>query len=171
VSHFTVLVVGEDVEAQLKPFDENGAKVKAKNAKWDWWTIGGRWSKQLVTVEGLECDTSLVGELDRDAMKAKQRKHAAEAWAAAEKEKTSADVRELIYGIERGMTREQYLDASEAFTTFAVLKDGKWYERGKMGWWACVSNEKAADEWQAEFNKLLESLPPETRITVVDCHI
>lgn len=58
-----------------------------------------------------------------------------------------------------------------ALVTFAVLKDGKWYERGEMGWWACVSNEKSNDEWNSEFAKLIESLPDDTLLTIVDCHI
>lgn len=58
-----------------------------------------------------------------------------------------------------------------AGSTFAVLKDGKWYERGEMGWWGCVGNEKNTDDWHAEFAKLLDSLPDDTMLTVVDCHI
>lgn len=69
--------------------------------------------------------------------------------------------------------REQYIagQVAEAFITFAVIKDGKWFERGKMGWWACVSGEKDPETWVSQFNNLLESLPFGTQITVVDCHI
>jgi hypothetical protein len=58
----------------------------------------------------------------------------------------------------------------QSFCTFAVVKDGKWYERGSMGWWGCVSDEKDTAEWQAEFAKLVEGLPDDTLLTVVDCH-
>lgn len=68
-------------------------------------------------------------------------------------------------------TREQYLTRCGAPTTFAVLKNGRWYERGEMGWWACVSNEKDPEKWDKEFWKLLESVDDDTLITVVDCHI
>lgn len=30
--------------------------------------------------------------------------------------------------------------------TFAIVKDGVWYERGSMGWWGCVSDEKGLSE-------------------------
>lgn len=56
-------------------------------------------------------------------------------------------------------------------TGFAVLKDGQWFERGKMGWWACVSNEKDGEDWQKEFDKLIFDLPEDHAITIVDCHI
>lgn len=53
--------------------------------------------------------------------------------------------------------------------TFALLKDGKWYERGNMGWWASVSNEN--DDWNSEFYKMFNELDDEELITIVDCHI
>jgi hypothetical protein len=70
-------------------------------------------------------------------------------------------------------TREVYVQRAKdsAICTFAVLKDGKWYERGEMGWWGCVSDEKKEDEWSQEFSKLLDSLSDDTLLTVVDCHI
>ena len=70
-------------------------------------------------------------------------------------------------------TREEFIkragDASIA--TFALIKDGVWYEKGSMGWWGMVSDEKNPTEWQTEFGKLLDSIPEETLLTVVDCHI
>ena len=68
-------------------------------------------------------------------------------------------------------TREEYVEKAQAkaISTFAVLMDGKWYEKGEMGWWACVSNEKA--DWSEEFGKLLDGISDETLLTVVDCHI
>jgi hypothetical protein len=58
-----------------------------------------------------------------------------------------------------------------AVQTFAVLKDGKWFERGEMGWWGVVHNKKDGDQWDEEFASLLDGLPPETWLAVVDCHI
>jgi hypothetical protein len=70
-------------------------------------------------------------------------------------------------------SREEYVaDARKrAISTFAVIKDGQWYERGSMGWWGCVSNEKNRDEWVDQFSALIESLPDDTLVSVVDCHI
>ena len=69
--------------------------------------------------------------------------------------------------------REAYVERckAQAFSTFAVLKDGQWYERGSMGWWGVVSDEKDTDNWQEEFNKLVLSLPGDTLISVYDVHI
>ncbi len=68
-------------------------------------------------------------------------------------------------------TRAQYLKRVTNPTTFAVLKDGKWYQKGEMGWWAIVSNEKGPEKWDEEFYKLIDELPDDTLLTVVDAHI
>jgi hypothetical protein len=70
-------------------------------------------------------------------------------------------------------TREEYLERARrgAFSTFAVVKDSKWYERGKMGWWGAVADEQNHDEWLKQFSALIDNLPGDTLLTVVDCHI
>lgn len=73
--------------------------------------------------------------------------------------------------LQPNQTIEQWIAAAPPLTCFAILKDGIWYERGEMGWWACVSNEKDADDWEAETEKLLRGLDPDMIITCVDCHI
>ena len=60
-------------------------------------------------------------------------------------------------------------ESNSVLQTFAIVKDGKWYEKGKMGWFACVSNENP--EWNKEFDKLFNSLPDETLISLYDCDI
>jgi hypothetical protein len=55
--------------------------------------------------------------------------------------------------------------------TFAVVKDGEWYEKGNMGWWAIVSDEKKEKAWHKEFHSLLKGLPKKTVVTLVDAHI
>lgn len=70
-------------------------------------------------------------------------------------------------------SKEEYVAIAKrnAFTTFAVLKNGKWYERGEMGWWGIVSNEKENDDWGQQFSDMVLSLPDNTTLTLVDCHI
>ena len=58
-----------------------------------------------------------------------------------------------------------------SLSTFAVVYKGEWYEKGEMGWFGCVSDEKSKYDWSAQFMDILESLPDDTLLTVVDCHI
>jgi hypothetical protein len=86
-----------------------------------------------------------------------------------------SDVKEAIWwNVEDFQcTREEYIQSHRhrAITTFAVVKDGVWYEKGDMGWFGIVADEKNQDVWNEEFNKLIDSLPDDTLLTVVDAHI
>lgn len=68
-------------------------------------------------------------------------------------------------------TEEQVIAdaAAQSKKFFAYLIDDKWYERGEMGWFACVSNED--EDWNKNAIKLFDDIPDDTVVTVVDCHI
>ena len=74
-------------------------------------------------------------------------------------------------------TDEDYvseIDWDKTVIPFAfVTPDGVWHERGTMGWWACVSNEKLLEDWTKEFKDVVEELKKDktAKITLVDCHI
>ena len=72
-------------------------------------------------------------------------------------------------------TNEDYanqIDWDKTGTPFAfVTPDGIWHEKGDMGWWAMVSNEKNKDDWETEFKEFLDSLDDDVTVTLVDCHI
>ncbi len=69
--------------------------------------------------------------------------------------------------------REKYIAAalSSSYSTFAVLKDGEWYERGEMGWWGIAHNEKDQSVWDEELKRLISDLPDDTLLSVYDVHI
>lgn len=70
-------------------------------------------------------------------------------------------------------SREEYVDSmvASAGVPFSVIKDGQWYQKGDMGWFGMSHNEKEEDTWNKEFWSLLNSLPPDTKLTLVDCHV
>lgn len=70
-------------------------------------------------------------------------------------------------------TEDEYANraARNAISTFAVVKDGQWYERGSMGWWGVVSGEMGEDEWNWRWEELVMGLPGDALLTIVDCHI
>ena len=59
----------------------------------------------------------------------------------------------------------------DELTTFAVLKDGEWFEKGEMGWWGVVHDKKDEELWVNELKKLVQGLPDDTLISIFDCHI
>lgn len=129
------------IEDYPESIDENGSVLSTYNpkSKWDWYSLGGRWSGLIKLKEGAK---GIEGESG-------------------------------AFGNETGIDQARKGDIAnlDEIRTFAVIKDGEWYERGEMGWWACVSNEKAEEEWENEFRKLLEGLPDDTLISIYDCHI
>lgn len=52
-----------------------------------------------------------------------------------------------------------------------VTEDGEWREKGEMGWWGSVSNEKPEDSWKQQFVDYVKSLDADCLVTVVDFHI
>ena len=68
-------------------------------------------------------------------------------------------------------TRDAYIakKGKAAIVPFALLVDGKWMERGNMGFWAFVSDENP--DWDTEFAEILKDISDEMFITIVDCHI
>lgn len=69
------------------------------------------------------------------------------------------------------VSREEYVQDARrrACTPFAFVRDRKWAERGSMGWWAIVVDEKS--DWVQQFESLLADVPADWWLTVVDCHI
>lgn len=71
------------------------------------------------------------------------------------------------------LPREQYIQQARdrALVTYAVVKDSQWFARGEMGWWGMSSDDMPQEEWNRKVNELIDSLPDDTLITIVDCHI
>jgi len=166
------------------------------NAKWDWYSIGGRWSGFFILKDGSKgklgmpgiygrdeeneapnrADQAKKGDIDWEAIRQNEIEIAKKIWQRfvidRKEEDTNPETLSFLYGISPNDTIESFIKKRDKFpSTFAVLKDGKWYEKGKMGWWGITTNEKADDEWNNEFQKLIEDLPDDTLLTLVDCHI
>jgi len=70
-------------------------------------------------------------------------------------------------------TKEEYINKNryDTIVPFAIVKDQEWYEKGEMGWWASVSNEKYPKNWVKEFSEIWDSIPDDEWVSAVDCHI
>lgn len=85
MSHFAVIVAGDDLHKQLAAFDENDPATLPENGKWDGWLLGGRWTgffqlrpgaagvvgwPGLMTLPAPEgrADQCLWGDVDREAV-------------------------------------------------------------------------------------------------------
>ena len=70
-------------------------------------------------------------------------------------------------------SREEYVESRKAkmMVPLAFLQNSQWYERGNMGWFGITSNEMNTDDWNKQFWDMINSLKPDTKLTIIDCHI
>lgn len=151
MSHYTVMVVGDDIEKQLSPFQENnmgdcpeeyledieidGHKYRDNpNAKWDWYSLGGRWSGMI---------------------KVKKGKYGQHGSPGVFKNKT---------GIDSAIKKD--IANFDKILTNSFLKEGVWSSKDEYAY-----NKDGETAWKIRFLLLKESVKDNERISIVDCHI
>jgi hypothetical protein len=125
------------------------------NSKWDWYCVGGRWDNCIKTKSDEFVNECLFGEIDFEPY--------SEDCYEEGKDWLGNPCKQLKEGYKYHYSKDDF--------PFCVIIDGVWYERGKMGWFACVSNEKSKTEWGNEIEKLLEKIPADAEVYSVDFHI
>lgn len=168
------------------------------NSKWDWYSVGGRWTGQLLVKK----DTELAALGEGDAFGNDATQKPAEPgfrWTdyapiraiewdkmrqIAEQEllpydrycKESFDARFLKPEYLRRMypNAETYRKRKTAFTAYAVIPYGRpWTAPGEMGWFGASSEEpEEQSEWDIQFfDRFIKPANPEHLLVMVDCHI
>lgn len=127
------------------------------DSKWDWYSIGGRWNQGIKTKSGENVNACFLGEIDWSPFKPE------DYCKEAKKDLSGKEYYPLKDGVNWHFTSES--------VPFCVIIDGDWYERGQMGFWACVANEKDTKSWNEEFMELIKNLPENSEVYNVDFHI
>ena len=178
--------------------DKDGNILSTYNpeSKWDWYSIGGRWSGELKIKKSKvkkygskEVDEALKGDIDWAAMNSitpEQREHAKRFWKYYVMEEpypgTDEEKKKELgftfytkeYYLKRYKTIEGYLKSLSTWYLRAVLDDdGEWHEVGEMGWFGMSSESEDEDaKWEEEFyDRFIKPLPEDAVLTVIDCHI
>ena len=77
-----------------------------------------------------------------------------------------------MMGIEKGMTKEQYIRENEALTWALLDESNEWFEKGSMGWFGCGDDDHDS---RSAFDKLfwekIKAAPDNYWLAIVDCHI
>lgn len=138
------------------------------NKKWDWWTVGGRYSNRLYTLDHHTVDIAQLCDINWGAMQLQRKQWRIENWREAN---NRPDMAKFIYDIDlETMDHDTYINTDTGFQLFAYVLDGQWVEKGEMGWWAMVANEQG-QEWYDNLNHMLANLDSRMYLTIVDCHI
>ncbi|QWY82820.1 hypothetical protein PP641_gp080 [Arthrobacter phage SilentRX] len=126
--------------------DGNLLSTYNPHSKWDWYTVGGRWSNSVLNT------TRTVHH------PAEKR---SETWTTKAWDEETGGVDYL-----------QKKDLEVCHGTFAFLgTDGEWHERGRMGWFGMVSDEQEPDVWDTQLKELIEKVDANDWLVVVDVHI
>lgn len=175
----------EELEFDTSEHDNEGNLyyLGNKNAKWDWYQIGGRWPNMLKKLDGTRCDECEVKDLDL-SLDTELYNKAKRFWEVVVDNQPLTDVERpsdffTMYKPEHYTEmygdRDNFAKSYASFNTFAMLLDGEWYEQGKMCWFAMSDTTKESLEKFTDFmDKTLRELKkthPHATVTLVDCHI
>ena len=151
---------GEDWNSNGWRKDENGVwavySTYNPDSKWDWYSTGGRWNNSIKTKDGQFVNMCKFGEIDFEPYPDDCYEDG-EDWLGNPRKKLKDDY-------------EWHYDNKNNIP-FCIIIDGVWYERGDMGWWGIVTNEKGTEEWNGEVSALLENIPADSMVYNVDFHI
>jgi len=67
--------------------------------------------------------------------------------------------------------RSHHTKHNVPYRTFAILNNGHWIERGQMGWWGAVRDDKGEEAWDKEFWSIIKSFDDTAKLTILECHI
>lgn len=107
--------------------DGNVYSTRNPNAKWDWYTIGGRWSGTF-----------------------------------------GPDTFSRVQGARAAFAKHEFPPR------VLVLPDGRWLEKGEMGWFGMSHGDVADEQWHADFFAAFDAAlltHPSAPVAVVDFHI
>jgi hypothetical protein len=143
------------------------------NGKVDGWGIGGRYHGLFINKQGHEVDFTLKREVDWDAMVARRDKNFEEDWERIQEmasrtsfdQKKTDEITRRLLDLKEGETKDERRERTAPLCTYAVLKDGKWDERGygKDGY-------EDEDVWNKRFMEHWDSIPDDALVTIIDCH-
>lgn len=168
----------EDEECDVDPETGKSGYWQNPNAKWDWYQVGGRYGGTLRLKDGARADFARVGDCDFSPNE-EIRADAIDFWErviygkGAPEEKPFTLYSKDFY-VERFGTKEKFAECQALFGTWAVVTpDGKWYEKGEMGWFACSDEtHEEALAWDLGFKeRFIDTADPDWFVTIVDCHI
>lgn len=154
------------------------------NSKWDWYTIGGRFSDIVPLKDGGFTNEASMSEVNIDYFDQDVYTKSIRFWQLFIDEQTpeTESEKEIVenvfykkeYYTSRYDSAEDYASHCAGFTFYAaLLPDGDWYEPGQMGWFGMSSaNEDDDKAWRKTSKNILKKASESNwNVTVVDCHI
>jgi hypothetical protein len=159
-------------------YNENGDELSTYNpqSKWDWWVIGGRWSRENNIIQ---IKDFVLYNTPTD----KQVEHYKKCWGYLNGEIEVEDPFKE-FGYELGMFKKEYLKekygsldnlikSKMSNLPYAFVDENGWYEQGKMGMFGMDDATKESIDGYTKFaeNYFRDVKNQDKYIVFVDCHI
>jgi hypothetical protein len=195
MSHATVLVVGDDVDGQMAPYNENILFTPYKERP----GLDPSVYPVSVVAKAVENGESTVDLLDPVAVAAWLNTHYGNdeygaddyglfSWSTANPRskwdwyqvggrwpgllllKQPGAKGALV--VDRARKGDIDRDTMRTLRTHAVLAEGIWHEVGRLGWFGQSSDDESDQlAWEDWYQNFLEGLPDQAMLTIVDYHI
>jgi hypothetical protein len=123
-------------------FDGNLLSTYNPDSKYDYYVIGGRYKNWLKKKTGGLCDYAKIKDIDFSLDKEEYDKGirfweiVVEKSALRENEEQPFTMWNDNYYLEKYKTKETYAEDRASVIPYALVVNGEWHEKGKMGWWA-----------------------------------
>lgn len=136
---------------------DDGARLDADNpdARWDWWTIGGRWEEEFRNRQGETIATALTSLrkalADLDAGKSRRP-------APTDGRPLEDPERRLEWWFPRGLV----IESEDTF---------EWIAQGSEGWFGMTTDDMSEADWIRTLITAAETLDEDSRLVYIDFHI
>ena len=159
-----------DPDAKCEECEGTGKVMSTYNpkSKWDWYQIGGRWAEIFAEVmnEQIEALSN-----NPEGMVANEKMQKASDANSENCDPSWAFKHEGKVPTEACIAPVELIIGKDELVPFAILTtDDEWIERGEMGWWGMVKDEKDGDNWKEEVKTIFEK-HKDHYIVAVDVHI
>ncbi|MBC8741881.1 hypothetical protein F6X40_35625 [Paraburkholderia sp. UCT31] len=161
-------------------------------ARWDAYQVGGRYRGFFRVKAGCRgvlgakartggedrpnrVDFCRFGDIDMQAMQSDRAQASKEEWEYVQfllmQDRTTPELVEFEFGILPTDTEDSFVarQVEQILLPWAVVKDGRWHERGEMPACGIASEPKSLSDWASEVEGLLGGLSATTTIAALDC--
>lgn len=200
MSHFSVLVIGKDVEKQLEPFWEldlnkkelakdDRAEFNEEFAVEDLEQEFEKYKEEHKEVEYLTAE-EWVNDWGGNYLNKEKTAYGYYSnpnghwdwheiggrWAGSIRLKDEDRDKQILNELEdKGKRVDTALKKDIAnlseLKTYAMVENSEWIAKGEMGWFGCSNDTEDENKWEKKILEHLNKLPDNTIITIVDCHI
>lgn len=124
---------------------------------YDWYTTGGRWNNSIKTKDNEFVNECYLNEID---------------WTDFTDDDYEKEEKTTMWGKKyKELKKDRKWHFTKSNIPYTLFVDGIHYSQGEMGWWGMSKDDMTDDEWRDKFFEIINSLPEDSEVSLVDFHI